>query len=91
MDVASTVDDKALRSRVRLFGNLLGDILREEAGKDVFAVVETLRRGFIRLRKEDNDRRRARLMVLIGDLSPALLTPVVRAFTIYFGLVNLAE
>ncbi|WJW74898.1 phosphoenolpyruvate carboxylase [Thiohalobacter sp. IOR34] len=83
--------DKALRSRVRLFGNLLGEVLRDQAGGQVLAAVETLRKGFIRLRKEDDPRLRQRLMDLIDELDPAILTHVVRAFNVYFSLVNIAE
>jgi len=43
-------NDKALRARVRLFGNLLGEVLKEQTGDHVFDTVETLRRGFIKLR-----------------------------------------
>ena len=50
----SIPDDKELRSRVRLFGNMLGEVLLEQAGADVLAAVETLRKSYIRLRKQDN-------------------------------------
>jgi len=33
--------DKDLRSRVRLFGDLLGEVLREQAGNDILSAVET--------------------------------------------------
>jgi phosphoenolpyruvate carboxylase len=46
--------DKELRSRVRLFGDLLGEVLAAEAGHDVLATVELLRKGYIRLRKKDD-------------------------------------
>lgn len=83
--------DKELRARVRLFGNLLGNVLRAQEGGQVLAAVETLRKGFIRLRSEDNPRLRARLVRAIDGLDPQLLTHVVRAFHLYFGLVNIAE
>jgi len=83
--------DKELRSRVRLFGNLLGEVLREQAGEDVLLAVETLRRGYIRLRKGDKPGLRARLARAIDHLDPDTLTHVVRAFNIYFSLVNIAE
>ncbi len=83
--------DKELRSRVRLFGNLLGEVLREHAGEDILATVESLRRGYIRLRREDNPRLRARLTGEISELDPQVLTHVIRAFNLYFSLVNLAE
>ena len=83
--------DKELRSRVRLFGNMLGEVLLEQAGADVLSAVEKLRKGYIRLRKQDNPALRTRLSRVIDQLSPAHLTAVVRAFNLYFSLVNIAE
>jgi phosphoenolpyruvate carboxylase len=83
--------DRLLRSRVRLFGNLLGEVLREQAGEGVLSAVETLRKGYIRLRRQDNPALRRRLSRLIEGLQPNELTYVVRAFNIYFSLVNIAE
>lgn len=83
--------DKALRSRVKLFGNILGNILKDHAGERVFAAVEALRKGHIGLRKEDSIRKRRRLETLVESLDPDSLAHVVRAFAIYFSLVNIAE
>lgn len=83
--------DKELRSRVRLFGNLLGEVLASQAGPRVLGAVETLRKGYIRLRKEDNPTLRARLAKKIDQLDPDTLNHVVRAFNLYFSLVNIAE
>ena len=59
--------DRKLRARVKLFGSLLGNVLREQAGEHVYASVETLRKGFIGLRKSDNPTKRARLMKMIDQ------------------------
>jgi phosphoenolpyruvate carboxylase len=83
--------DKELRARVKLFGNLLGNVLHAQAGRRVFAAVEALRRGHLRLRKKEDPRLRARLARLIERLDPEAATHVVRAFSIYFSLVNIAE
>ncbi len=83
--------DKDLRSRVRLFGNLLGEVLEEHAGPHILEAVESLRKGYIRLRREENPRLRARLTREISDLDPDALTDVIRAFNLYFSLVNIAE
>ncbi len=83
--------DSELRSRVRLFGTLLGNVLREQAGPNVFASVEALRKGYIRLRNQEDPRLRARMARIIDRLPPETLTHVVRAFSIYFSLVNIAE
>lgn len=85
------VSDKALRSRVKLFGTLLGNILRSQSGEHVFAAVETLRKGYIALRKNDSARKREKLTQLIQNLDSSTLVDVVRAFSIYFSLVNIAE
>lgn len=83
--------DRELRSRVRLFSNLLGEVLHEHAGEDILATVESLRKGYIRLRRKENPRLRARLTQEINDLDPQILTHVIRAFNLYFSLVNIAE
>ncbi len=83
--------DKELRSRVRLFGTLLGEVLREQVGERTFTVVERLRKGYIRLAQRPDDELRERLNRLIASLQPETLGDVVRAYSIYFVLVNIAE
>jgi len=83
--------DRQLRARVKLFGNLLGTVLRSQAGGDVLKSVEVLRKGFISLHERENPRKRARLMRLISALDPQTLTHVVRAFSNYFSLINIVE
>jgi len=83
--------DKQLRARVKLFGNLLGNVLLSDAGAKVYDAVEKLRVGFIELHKQDDETKRERLMTLIASLDEETLTQVVRAFSTYFSLVNVAE
>jgi len=89
--VMSSSQDKQLRSRVKLFGNILGKVLLEHAGKDVFNAVEKLRKGHISLRDKNDSARRRRLDKLVASLDPESTEHVVRAFSIYFSLVNIAE
>ncbi|MDH5765119.1 MAG: phosphoenolpyruvate carboxylase [Gammaproteobacteria bacterium] len=84
-------NDKELRSRVKLLGNLLGNVILNLAGAHVYDAVEKLRTGYISLRKAENPRKRAQMMRIIESLDADTLTQVVRAFSIYFSLVNLAE
>jgi phosphoenolpyruvate carboxylase len=84
-------NDKKLRARVKLLGSLLGNVLQSQAGGRVFNAVETLRKGYIRLHGEDSPALRERLGELIRHLDPETVTHVVRAFSTYFSLVNLAE
>ncbi|MCG8043566.1 MAG: phosphoenolpyruvate carboxylase, partial [Candidatus Thiodiazotropha endolucinida] len=83
--------DKNLRSRVRLLGTLLGEVLQEQVGKDTYTVVERLRKGYIKLNRKHDPALYDRLTRLILSLQPETLSAVVRAFSIYFVLVNIAE
>ncbi|MGD2081508.1 MAG: phosphoenolpyruvate carboxylase [Chromatiales bacterium] len=83
--------DRELRSRVKLLGTLVGNVLRSHAGADVFQILERLRKGFIALHDKEDPGKRKRLIALIGRLSPDTVTHVVRAFSIYFQVINIGE
>ena len=83
--------DKILRSRVRLFGDLLGNVLSTQEDPQVLRTVQVLRRGYNKLRKKDDPSLRKRLIRVIESLEPAMLTHVIRAFSVFFSLTNIAE
>ena len=84
-------NDSKLRSRVRLLGNLLGEVLLEQVGQGLFDKVEVLRKGFIRVHKTKNETLRRSLIHHISTLDIEMTENVIRAFSIYFVLVNTAE
>ena len=84
-------NDKLLRTRVKLLGHLLGNVLQDQAGDVVYNAVEKLRTGFISLHKKENIKKRAHLMAYIESLDSETLAQVVRGFSTYFSLVNIAE
>ncbi len=84
--------DARLRQQVRLLGNLLGEILVEQEGWELFALEEEIRRLAKAHRAGDADaasRILARVENLVQDLDQTM--GVLKAFTTYFQLVNLAE
>lgn len=83
--------DKQLRGRVKKLGQMLGEIIATDSGEDVLHNVERLRKGFIRFRSDRDRKHLGRMKKMIDKLSPDALRPVIRAFSIYFQLVNLAE
>ncbi len=85
------IEDNHLRQRIRLLGELLGATLREQGGEFLLQTVETLRKGFTRLRKQEDPVRRQQLMRLLSDLDTPTLQAVIRAFSVYFSLANIAE
>ena len=87
----NTQSDKELRSRVKLLGQLLGNVLIKNEHPMVFESVEKLRKGFIQLRKQENPHKRKQLIALIESLPPDIIEQVIRAYSIYFSLVNIVE
>ena len=83
--------DDHLRAQVKLLGTLLGQVLLQFAGEDVFETVETLRRGFADLHQQEDQARRTELMEMIDAMPAVKVELVVRAFSSYFKLVNVAE
>ncbi len=83
--------DRELRRRIKQFGKVLDTVLHAQAGGRVHRAVATLRSGFHALHGRADAARLARLMRTIERLEPDLLTHVVRAFSIFFSLVNIAE
>jgi phosphoenolpyruvate carboxylase len=83
--------DKALRARVKLFGHILGETLRDHADHQVFSTVEALRKGYIHSQTKPNPTKRRRLRKLVEHLEAPILEQVVRAFHTYFSLANIAE
>ncbi|WP_319557830.1 phosphoenolpyruvate carboxylase [Thiomicrorhabdus sp.] len=83
--------DKQLRARVKLLGKVLGKVIESQVGKEIYDAVERLRKGYIQLQKEEDPQLRSDLTAFIESQSANDLTQIIRAFNIYFSLVNLAE
>lgn len=89
-DITFEDKDQALRADVRTLGALVGDLLREQGGDELFDFVETARLRAIR-RREGNERPDEKLADFIKDLDLSLAGDVIRAFSTYFHVTNTAE
>ncbi|MDX1352646.1 MAG: phosphoenolpyruvate carboxylase [Thiomicrorhabdus sp.] len=83
--------DKQLRARVKLLGNILGKVITSQVGEETYNAIEKLRKGYISLQKNDNPELRQELTAFIESRSADELNLIIRAFNLYFSLVNLAE
>ena len=82
----------ALARDVRLLGNALGDVLREQGGEALFETVERIRALTKEARHQaGQDAAEAELDRLFSGMDFSTALPVLKAFTTYFQLVNLAE
>ncbi|MFP5501586.1 MAG: phosphoenolpyruvate carboxylase [Candidatus Sericytochromatia bacterium] len=83
--------NRPLREDIRFLGDMLGQILKEQAGEQIFQTEEILRQGFKAIRHQADSADRDRLMALVNGLEVDEAAKVLRAFTLYFQLANLAE
>src|SRR5208283_5476339 len=91
--------DRALRRDVRSLGALLGRVLVEQAGPELFDTVEQLRRLMIRHRERvghspaaaARGELMAKAQAMISEMDLTRAYQITKAFAIYFELANLAE
>lgn len=83
--------DMPLREDIRLLGRILGDTLREQEGEKTFDLVENVRRCAVHFRKTQDERDRDQLEQILDALSPRDTLSVVRAFSYFSQLSNIAE
>src|SRR5882672_5361953 len=82
--------DQALREDVHRLGELVGDLVREQAGEALFDLVEAARKLAIAHRESD-PAAQGELKSLLGALAPSTARDFIRAFSTYFQMVNMAE
>ncbi|WP_163528773.1 phosphoenolpyruvate carboxylase [Halobacillus ihumii] len=80
-----------LRRDVSLLGHMLGEILVHHGGEELFNKVETIRELTKELRRNRDTSTYEQLKTEIQTLQPPMRSQVIRAFSIYFHLVNIAE
>ncbi len=81
----------ALREDIRLVGRVLGDTVRQQEGEAVFATVERIRQISIAFRRDGEAAARRELEATLDSLSRERTIEVVRAFSYFSHLANIAE
>ncbi len=80
-----------LSSNIKALGNALGSVLSDQSGAAAFSLEERVRLMAKDLRADGDEQLARTLQQLIADLSVGEIHGLTKAFTLYFGLVNLAE
>ncbi len=78
-----------MREDIRLLGAILGDTVREQNGDEIFDLVERARVESFRVRRSEIDR--SELAALFDGIGTKRAIPVIRAFTHFALLANVAE
>ena len=87
----SSDKDLPLREDIRLLGRLLGDTLQEQQGPERFALIENIRVSAVRFRRDRDLGAKQDLEASLGRLDPEAAVSVVRAFSFFSQLANIAE
>ena len=83
--------ERPLVEDIRLLGRILGDVIREQEGDDAFALIEQIRQLSVTFRRHADPAADRALNKLLKSLSSDQTVSVVRAFTYFSHLANLAE
>jgi phosphoenolpyruvate carboxylase len=88
----SSAENQRIGKYVRLLADILGDVIRQQAGEELFYAEETIRRLTKERRTAHNDPAiEAELAGQVESLSLVDKELIARAFTVYFELINLVE
>ena len=83
--------DGPLRDDIRMLGAILGDTIRDQEGDDIFEIVEQIRQTSVRFHRDRSARDSKALHDILGSLSPRQAALVVRSFSYFSHLANIAE
>src|SRR4051794_23490671 len=90
-DIAAIEADARLREEIRLLGRILGDTVRDQEGVDVFDLVERIRQTSIRFHRDEDRVARRELELILDSMSTAETVRIVRAYSYFSHLANIAE
>ncbi|MFZ5486838.1 MAG: phosphoenolpyruvate carboxylase [Pseudomonadota bacterium] len=89
--VKKTDKDFPLIQDIRLLGRILGDVIREQEGVAAFELVEQVRKLSVAFRRDADQAADQALKSLLKSLTGDQTVSVIRAFTYFSHLANLAE
>jgi phosphoenolpyruvate carboxylase len=84
-------NERPLLEDIRLVGRILGDVIREQEGLEAFELVERIRKLSVAFRRDADHEADRALKHLLKSLSSEQAVQVIRAFTYFSHLANLAE
>ena len=84
-------NERPLVEDMRLLGRILGDVIRDQEGVEAYELVERIRKLSVAFRRDADHEADKALKSLLKSLSGEQTVSVIRAFTYFSHLANLAE
>ena len=84
-------NERPLVEDIRLLGRILGDVIRAQEGVAAYALIENVRKLSVAFRRDADPKTDSALKTLLKGLSGEQTVSVIRAFTYFSHLANLAE
>jgi phosphoenolpyruvate carboxylase len=84
-------NERPLVEDIRLLGRILGDVIREQEGVSAYELIEQVRKLSVTFRRDADPEADKALKKLLKGLSADQTVSVIRAFTYFSHLANLAE
>ena len=83
--------NEPLLKDIRLLGRVLGDVIREQEGREAYELIERIRQMAVAYRARKDDQAGKDMDRLLKNLSADQSVSVIRAFSYFSHLANLAE
>jgi phosphoenolpyruvate carboxylase len=84
-------NERPLVEDIRLLGRILGDVIREQEGSEIYELIEKIRKLSVAFRRDADQEADKALKKLLQSLPSPQAVSVIRGFTYFSHLANLAE
>ncbi len=84
-------NERPLVDDIRLLGRILGDVIREQEGAEIYELIEKIRKLSVAFRRDADHAADKALKKLLKSLPGDHAVSVIRGFTYFSHLANLAE
>ena len=84
-------NERPLVEDIRLLGRILGDVIREQEGAEIYELIEKIRKLSVAFRRDADHAADKALKKLLKGLPGDHAVSVIRGFTYFSHLANLAE
>jgi len=84
-------NERPLVEDIRMLGRILGDVIREQEGSEIYELIENIRKLSVSFRRDADQEADKALKKLLKQLPGDHAVMVIRGFTYFSHLANLAE